>query len=782
MMYAFLTIWLIFLRSLLTVRSETVCSSEDLTLNWNNIGKDDADSWNLCTDKPPGDAKLWPSVGNGHVATVVHSNTVYMNGLYNGNGTDSTRARIPAMTSLNVSKINLPYSKISYCLQLDKGIYVETYQGDHWTMELKIYAHRTMSRLLVTELTVQANGNHSRLSVSLDVKKGNDSVDIDFTSTPSGLNDTMYMHGLTKIAETPESGRTPVHVYYSRVPNSFVIGAGKTTTVKHTFLMAVGRYKDETKKFYIQGIEMKLNDTLESSHRNAWHEVWDAGRVDIYGNTYLSAVTYSSLYYIFSAMPTVEEKTWPFVGLSPADLAHDGYKGHIFWDQDTWMFTPILLLNSDLGRTIVNTRIRVLDSAKEYAKRTSFAGARFPWEGALSGFDVTPWFSGEYEDHVTGDVAQAFQQYIMLTHDTRILLHENMSDAIFAMADFWISRSSYDVMHDTYNIFDVMPPDEYHYPVNNSVYTNFLAQKSLLLPSYVCELTGCHVPPKYADVARRIKIPFDSSRQYHPEFDGYNTSITVKQADVILLGWPLEMNMSEEIRRNDLEIYAKVTPGGPAMSWGMFTIGWLEIGELDKANTTFYDQLKNRRDPFNIWTENADGSGTTNFITGMGGYLHSLIFGYAGVRFNKDSLSVNCSPFPDTSSYRLKDIDYIGNSIDVTCDDVSTKLTLVRGTGIVKVTLSTTGQTLDLKIGTPVCVPRQKLIITVTEVSETRMSTNIPPTTTTTAATTATTSIITTTTTTSVSSTVRDASCIMCQPILWTCFLSVLVVLSNVLI
>jgi hypothetical protein len=36
------------------------------------------------------------------------------------------------------------------------------------------------------------------------------------------------------------------------------------------------------------------------------------------------------------------------------------------------------------------------------------------------------------------------------------------------------------------------------------------------------------------------------------------------------------------------------------MSWGMFTIGWLEIGELDKANKTFYDQLKNRRDPFNV--------------------------------------------------------------------------------------------------------------------------------------------------------------------------------------
>lgn len=34
--------------------------------------------------------------------------------------------------------------------------------------------------------------------------------------------------------------------------------------------------------------------------------------------------------------------------------------------------------------------------------------------------------------------------------------------------------------------------------------------------------------------------------------------VTVKQADVILLGWPLEMEMSEAVRRNDLEFYAKV--------------------------------------------------------------------------------------------------------------------------------------------------------------------------------------------------------------------------------
>ena len=71
------------------------------------------------------------------------------------------------------------------------GLYVESYVGDHWTIELKMYAHRTLSRLLVTELIVQANGNHSRLQISLSVNKGNQSEDIGFKGEPSGLNNTM---------------------------------------------------------------------------------------------------------------------------------------------------------------------------------------------------------------------------------------------------------------------------------------------------------------------------------------------------------------------------------------------------------------------------------------------------------------------------------------------------------------------------------------------------------------------------------------------------------------
>ena len=62
--------------------------------------------------------------------------------------------------------------------------------------------------------------------------------------------------------------------------------------------------------------------TLEQTHVDGWREVWDSGRIDIEGNTTLASSVYSALYYILSAMPTVEETSWPFIGLSPEDLAH----------------------------------------------------------------------------------------------------------------------------------------------------------------------------------------------------------------------------------------------------------------------------------------------------------------------------------------------------------------------------------------------------------------------------------------------------------------------------
>lgn len=71
---------------------------------------------------------------------------------------------------------------------------------------------------------------------------------------------------------------------------------------------------------------------------------------------------------------------------------------------------------------------------------------------------------------------------------------------------------------------EVMPPDEWNYPVNNSIYTNHVAKLSLLMPKYVCQLLNCTPPKEYEEIANMIYLPFDEAGQYHPEYDGFTTS------------------------------------------------------------------------------------------------------------------------------------------------------------------------------------------------------------------------------------------------------------------
>lgn len=66
-------------------------------------------------------------------------------------------------------------------------------------------------------------------------------------------------------------------------------------------------------------------------------------------------------------------------------LLFQGYQGHLFWDQDTWMFPPVLLLHQNLGRILVTSRLRTLDGAYENARINGHFGAQYPWESAVTG-------------------------------------------------------------------------------------------------------------------------------------------------------------------------------------------------------------------------------------------------------------------------------------------------------------------------------------------------------------------------------------------------------------
>lgn len=42
---------------------------------------------------------------------------------------------------------------------------------------------------------------------------------------------------------------------------------------------------------------------------------------------------------------------------------------------------------------------------------------------------------------------------------------------------------------------------------------------------------------------------------------------------MVLVGFPLQWDMPDNVRRNDLELYDNITnPDGPGMTWGMYSI------------------------------------------------------------------------------------------------------------------------------------------------------------------------------------------------------------------
>lgn len=92
---------------------------------------------------------------------------------------------------------------------------------------------------------------------------------------------------------------------------------------------------------------------------------------------------------------------------------------------------------------------------------------------------------------------------------------------VSSVAEFWCSRVEWSSQDKLYHLKGVMPPDEYHSGVNNSVYTNVLVQNSLHFAAALAKDLGLPIPKQWLEVADRIKVPFDSELNFHPEFDGY---------------------------------------------------------------------------------------------------------------------------------------------------------------------------------------------------------------------------------------------------------------------
>lgn len=379
-------------------------------------------------------------------------------------------------------------------------------------------------------------------------------------------------------------------------------------------------------------------------HNAAWDKLWMSD-IRVTGDAQAQQDIHSMLYHHYAFFR--EGNAW---SCSPMGLSGLGYNGHCFWDTETWMYPALLVMQPQLAKEALEYRYQRLDRAKQKAYFYGYKGALFPWESADSGQEeVAPHnMYPNAEHHITGDIAIAAWQYYCLTQDKEWLRQKGYA-LIAEPANFWVSRVELD-SNGRANLYNIIGADEWNSNelggklIDNNAYTMGVAKTNLYYATQAARILGLKPNKEWNDIANRFQF------QYLPngvtkEYDTYDGQVT-KQADVALLAFPLKIVTDTAQIRKDLEYYIEKVPvkKTPAMSKSIYSILYARLGQADKALYYFYDSYQpNLNPPFRVIAE-FNGGTNPYFITGAGGTLQSIIFGFAGMEITDKGIKQMHTP------------------------------------------------------------------------------------------------------------------------------------------
>ncbi|NHF61335.1 glycoside hydrolase family 65 protein [Flavobacteriaceae bacterium TP-CH-4] len=386
----------------------------------------------------------------------------------------------------------------------------------------------------------------------------------------------------------------------------------------------------ESERFVIFNLLTPRNDLL-GQHFKLWEDLWE-GDIIIEGNVQDQLDVRLALYHLYAFSRGDSN-----LSIAPMGLSSQNYNGHIFWDTELWMFPPLLLLNQDIARSLVNYRSDRLGKAKEKAINFGYKGAMFPWESDDTGEEATPaWaLTGTFEHHITADVAIAFWNYYRVTQNLE-WLKERGYPLMKEVADYWVSRATKN-NDGSYSIKNVVGANEFAPNVDDNAFTNGSAITALQFAILAAAEVGEPIPLMWNDVASNIRIlKFeDGTTREHATYDGER----IKQADVNLLTYPLNIVNDQETVLKDLKYYEpKLAEEGPAMGQSVFAVIYARLGDAKEAYRLFRRSYEpNKRPPFGALAEAAT-SDNPYFATGAGGMLQVVLFGFGGLHITEEGI------------------------------------------------------------------------------------------------------------------------------------------------
>ncbi|MFK8906657.1 glycosyl hydrolase family 65 protein, partial [Streptomyces sp. YS-3] len=437
-------------------------------------------------------------------------------------------------------------------------------------------------------------------------------------------------------------------------------------------------------------------EALLRSHTAAWARLWRSD-IEVPGQPEMQTWVRSAQYGLLS-----NTRAGAANSIAPAGLTSDNYAGLIFWDAETWMYPGLLATRPELAKSVLDYRYRTRAGARENARKLGYQGLFFPWNSGSSGNLAQECHSVDpphcrTQIHLQSDISLATWQYYLATKDTT-WLRERGWPVLRGIAEFWAGRVSANP-DGSYSIKDTAGPDEYSNGVDDAVFTNAGAATALRHAARAAELLGRRAPAEWKTIADRIRIPYDAHDKVFQQYDGYRGS-TIKQADTVLLMYPLEWPMPKGADAATLDYYAQRTdPDGPAMTDSVHAIDAAGIGEPGCSTYTYLERSIKPfvRGPFAQFSEARGdkagaedplaGSPAHDFLTGKGGFLQVFTNGLTGMRMREDRLHLDPMLPPQLErGVTLRGLTWQGRTYDI---ELGAHRTTVRLTGGAPMTLDT---------------------------------------------------------------------------------------------
>jgi trehalose/maltose hydrolase-like predicted phosphorylase len=420
------------------------------------------------------------------------------------------------------------------------------------------------------------------------------------------------------------------------------------------------------------------------AHVSSWESHWKTADIEIEGDDSLQQALRFAAYHLISAANPDD----PWVSIGARTLSGAGYKGHVFWDTETYMLPFFIFTHPRSARALLEYRYHTLEAARRKAQTSGFRGAMYPWESADTGDETTPKAvigangemlkvrNGEMEVHVTADIAFAVWQYWQNTGDDDFFVSYG-AEIMLESARFWASRGTLE-NDGFYHIRHVIGPDEYHDDVDDDAYTNLMAAWNLRYGAETARLLQESWPERFKGLAAQLQlkeeevgtwrklaaamfIPFNPKTLLYEQFSGYFTkeeidlksfeprsaamdtilgheriqkTNIVKQADVVLATFLLWDEIGHDVCAANFRYYEPRTGHGSSLSPSIHALIAARIGDYHRAQS--YLKQAAEIDLGNNMGNAASGV----HAAALGGLWQAMVLGFAGLRTHFDGISL----------------------------------------------------------------------------------------------------------------------------------------------